>query len=80
MSKYTGCTIKIPESGTIFDRSIGGALSKLDRHLREKYNSSINRLIAEDHRRGGRRRPAGTNGGGGNGFDISRRIFRRAKR
>lgn len=79
MSKFTGCTIKIPESGTIFDRSIGGALSKLDRHLKEKYNSSINRLIAEEHRRGGRRKNNGGNGNG-NGFDISQRIFRRAKR
>ena len=69
MSKFFGCTIKIPESGVIYDKSIGGALSKLDLHLKEKYNSSINRLIAEEHRHSGRRRnPNG--GGNGNGFDI----------
>lgn len=78
MSKFFGCTIKIPESGVIYDKSIGGALSKLDLHLKEKYNTSINRLIADNHRRatGRRRSPAGS----GNGFDISQRVFRRANR
>ncbi len=79
MSKFWGCTIKIPESGEIYDKSIGGALTKLDRHLKEKYNTSINRLIADNYRRSGRRRSPGGNGNG-NGFDISQRVFRRAKR
>lgn len=77
MSKYFGCTIKIPESGTIYDTSIGGALVKLDRHLREKYNTSINRLIAENYRRAHRGRPREKRD---IGFDISQRIFRRARR
>jgi hypothetical protein len=80
MSKFWGCTIKIPESGEIYDKSIGGALTKLDRHLGEKYNTSINALIAENHRGSNGKRRNTRGGGSGNGFDVHNRIFRRSRK
>lgn len=76
MTNPKGCIIKIPGDSQIFNRSIGGALSELDMHLKEKYNTSVNRLIAENHRKNGRRRQGNTS----NGFDISQRIFRRSRK